>query len=457
MVQPNDYSLNVADPSSKFLEGYSAGLGGLERRQAMDLRAAQEARTAELHPLAVRGAELGLEGQVIGNETARFGLDQRRSAAARQQAFLQDFSALAALGTDMSFGDVQGLVAQYPEMSDSILGTWDALDDAARAPMAKALAQGIVALRGNNVDLAEQVVTEYAVAAENAGNLQDAAIARAGIEIMRSDPNAALATLSSALAIADPEMAQRAMGGAGDDSVQRSIVYQNGTVLRIMRSGQRVVTDPDNNVVDGADAARVIAEGRDSGVEQEFDESRARGQGGVLGKAAGQAIVDLPAAVSVAENSITLIDRIVANPALKEITGKFDSMRPKLLLSQAGVDLVADFERIQGIIFMEAYQNLRGGGQITEVEGLKAEQAMANLDRAQSEKAVIEALTDLREVIAAGIERAKGEAARLQNVEMAPDASAPGVPPIDIPAEAPGTGTVNALDELLRSLEGGAQ
>jgi len=60
----------------------------------------------------------------------------------------------------------------------------------------------------------------------------------------------------------------------------------------------------------------------------------------------------------------------------------------------------ADFEaklgQVQGKLFLQAFETLKGGGQITEVEGEKATSALANLSASQSEEQFRAALLEFR-------------------------------------------------------------
>jgi hypothetical protein len=67
-------------------------------------------------------------------------------------------------------------------------------------------------------------------------------------------------------------------------------------------------------------------------------------------------------------------------------------------------------KQIQGKAFLEAYNSLRGGGQITEVEGEKAEQSIARMSKAQSEEAFLESLKEFRGIVERGVERARQKA-----------------------------------------------
>lgn len=53
-------------------------------------------------------------------------------------------------------------------------------------------------------------------------------------------------------------------------------------------------------------------------------------------------------------------------------------------------------DQLKGQNFMQAYQSLKGGGQITEVEGQKAEQAAGRMSRAQTVSEFYDALKDFR-------------------------------------------------------------
>lgn len=62
-------------------------------------------------------------------------------------------------------------------------------------------------------------------------------------------------------------------------------------------------------------------------------------------------------------------------------------------------DFQPKVDKLKGQVFMEAYQTLKGGGQITEVEGRKAEQAMAKLNQSQSPEAFKEGLIEMKQIV----------------------------------------------------------
>ena len=71
------------------------------------------------------------------------------------------------------------------------------------------------------------------------------------------------------------------------------------------------------------------------------------------------------------------------------------------------MDFRKRLEQLKGGAFMEAFKSLKGGGQITEVEGKKATAAITRMDEAQSEKEFVTAAREFRGVIENAM-RAKG-------------------------------------------------
>ena len=107
-----------------------------------------------------------------------------------------------------------------------------------------------------------------------------------------------------------------------------------------------------------------------------------------------------------------LINRIKTSPSLDgvlgEVEGELIPGTPAgfLLLNQNEIDLIQLIDNLENSVFLEAFQGLKGGGQITEKEGDKAQKAIVNLGRVRSRKEFLQALQDYQDVIDAGAERA---------------------------------------------------
>lgn len=155
----------------------------------------------------------------------------------------------------------------------------------------------------------------------------------------------------------------------------------------------------------------------DLGVKtQESEKGKARG------KAQGEAEVELATTLQKADQAIALIDQILTHPGRATGTGLSATLDPRNYV--AGTD-ATDFnvmrKQLEGKAFLEAFESLKGGGQITEVEGQKATEAIARLSTAQSDEAFVQALNELKGIIASGKDRARAKAGR--GVDVAPVAA----------------------------------
>lgn len=143
-----------------------------------------------------------------------------------------------------------------------------------------------------------------------------------------------------------------------------------------------------------------------------------------VGEGLGESIVGLPRAIEKATEAIGLIDRIAKHPGRETGTGLSSKLDPRNYI--AGTD-AADFgimnKQLVGKTFLEAFESLKGGGAITQVEGEKATDAIARLNVAQSDEAYLEALNDLKAVITRGMAVARQKAGQSGPAPAAPPES----------------------------------
>ena len=159
--------------------------------------------------------------------------------------------------------------------------------------------------------------------------------------------------------------------------------------------------------------------------------SQAKATGTETGKSAAKASAELPSAIEAADRGIKLIDEMIGKEQIiDKQTGKviqeataphagFESYVgatafPGLRFLE-GSD-TASFElrqkQIEGQAFLDAFQTLKGGGQITEKEGEKATAAISRMNKAASEAEYVKAARELQEVLRKGVDRAKSKASR---------------------------------------------
>lgn len=124
--------------------------------------------------------------------------------------------------------------------------------------------------------------------------------------------------------------------------------------------------------------------------------------------AAADARIGLPQAINQAQGALDIIQQIRQHPAKSGATGMLGVIPGIPGTPQR--DFVALVDQAKGKVFLEAFESLKGAGQITELEGRVATQAIARLDRAQSPAGFEKALDDLEQVIKAGVARTQQKA-----------------------------------------------
>lgn len=156
-----------------------------------------------------------------------------------------------------------------------------------------------------------------------------------------------------------------------------------------------------------------------------------------MGKARGEAGAGMDAARLGVDETIRGIDELLTHPGLETSVGTVQGRIPDWAMGAYDSN-VADFrsrvDQLRGKAFLEAYNGLRGGGQITEVEGKKAENALARLNMAVSEKDFRQALQDFRDAVETGYAKLASKAGQ------------------GMPAPAPQQG--GSLDDLLKKYGG---
>jgi len=103
---------------------------------------------------------------------------------------------------------------------------------------------------------------------------------------------------------------------------------------------------------------------------------------------------------------VSTIDGILNDPALGSATGilSFTQAIPGTAQRRVG----ARIAQLNGQAFLQAFESLKGGGQITEIEGQKATEAIGRLDSAQRTEDYVAALTELRDILNIAQSRPKG-------------------------------------------------
>jgi hypothetical protein len=156
------------------------------------------------------------------------------------------------------------------------------------------------------------------------------------------------------------------------------------------------------------EAAAAIASAKATGTEQAKAKVAAQG--------------DLPRVDANAEQMLANLDAFEKHGGTRFLYGGY-GMAP-VVPGTPQADAAAILEQIGGKAFLEAFNSLKGGGQITEKEGEKATAAITRLgNRRQSYAGARQAINELRSIVKAGSQRARQKAGQGGSQRMKFDAN----------------------------------
>jgi flagellar protein FlgJ len=156
----------------------------------------------------------------------------------------------------------------------------------------------------------------------------------------------------------------------------------NGTVLYNSKTGEFGEFIAKDSVTPAADAAK----------------------GKIAGETQAEAAAAMPFKRLAFDELSSRVDKIINDKTLEELQGKWNQFKPDWLLSQDAVNVKTKIDQLGGDAFLQAREQLKGGGQITDYEGQKAEQALARMSRAQDADELRAALRDFKSAMKAGMD-----------------------------------------------------
>lgn len=140
-----------------------------------------------------------------------------------------------------------------------------------------------------------------------------------------------------------------------------------------------------------------------------------------IGESQGKAVASAPADIQSGQNALDLLDKIEQHPYLERGTG-FSSLA-NVVPGTGGYDFSNIVEQAKSGAFLQAIQQMRGLGSLSNAEGGAATAAVTRMNTASSKEAFLDALADYRRIVNQGIDRAK---ARIANpTDTNPSAVAP--------------------------------
>ena len=173
----------------------------------------------------------------------------------------------------------------------------------------------------------------------------------------------------------------------------------------------------------------VLEENARRDADPKFQErmAAARAMGTEIAKGDVAAMQALPKVIARAEETIRGIDQLIGKR--DSVTGKLiEGSKPhpgftgavgatwlpgaRFVSGTNAASFMSRHDQVKGKSFLEAFESLKGGGAITQIEGEKATDAINRMSIATSEDEYIRAALDLQDVVRAGVARAQARAAQ---------------------------------------------
>lgn len=376
-IAPINYTTGVINP----LQAMIGGIGQAQQLQANDQQMALQQRQAQMQ-----------EAQM-----------------AMQNAAREDMARVFS-NPEATEKDIAGLISRYPAMAEMILKPWQAMGEAKQASAARSLGQIYTMLDSGNVDMALERIDERMTAAEKSGDTQELNELRVYRKMIERDPVMAKNFFRATGSIVAPDIFGKLdSGGSGPFE---------GTGMKAQAANILLTGDPASP--EYAAAYSIMGEPTFDMTRQQMiypDMSAYRSPAGRGGGGQTPTVADpssrvqsmrtpgeTAAATETTRLTLRQIDELANNPAVRENLG-FSSLIPNRPGGEAA-DAAAQMQQMQGKAFLQAFEMLKGGGQITEREGAAASAAMSRMqavvENRGSVEAYMKALNEFREQVLIG-------------------------------------------------------
>lgn len=136
---------------------------------------------------------------------------------------------------------------------------------------------------------------------------------------------------------------------------------------------------------------------------------------------------------------LDLLDEIESHKGLEAVVGMPNPLQGRIpfvgnVAGSPAADFQTKLDQLGGKQFLQAFESLKGGGQITQIEGEKATNAIASMQTAQSEAQFLQSLNAFKKIVQRAAERAQAKAQqdpmqawmdKVSQMDTAPQANIP--------------------------------
>lgn len=289
-------------------------------------------------------------------------------------------------------------------------------------------------LQGDNVDAARNFLNNRRIDLGKriaAGENVDTRETDEALEMLDKDPKALKELTSGAIKFGQQagilKTQQQLKGGADPAALQLTNAYQAAlqsgdnkkanAILMFTKSLEKGQTlDADGNIINapGAlDATKNTENAKETGkqtakleYEPTIEGNKAKAKSDAEFRAKAQQ--SLPQVLDNSEYLTDQLDALIKHPGKKLAVGG-TSVLP-IIPGTDAADFQSRLKQVNGEQFLQAFQSLKGGGQITEIEGEKATDAIARMQKSQSEPEFDKSVKEFQDVVKKATQRARAAA-----------------------------------------------
>lgn len=201
----------------------------------------------------------------------------------------------------------------------------------------------------------------------------------------------------------------------GEKSTAATAIRGQNITAETARRGQDLTNDRETQRISIAQEDQRRA--ADPAFQQQMSSAKQLGQDMAKNQVLRE--TQLPKVLDTANQTLSEIDALIGK---RDETGKLlKGQRPhpgfsnavgagfplRFIPGTSESDFQTRFDQVKGGAFLQAFETLKGGGSITNVEGDKGTAALNRMNLAQSEREFVQAARDFQDVIRVGVERAK--------------------------------------------------
>ncbi len=348
-----------------------------------------------------QGINQGLQnlGNAVGGFMQQREMEQQQQAAQdRRNEFtsgLQD-----AIGSESYIKDLTGLMASFPEYAEEARKVYGFTND-----QTEQIARQGYLNAYRNPEQATEILNETVNQISAAGG-NPAMTAEDAMSLQGKSPEEIRRELATGMIMIDPKIGSQLLNQGITTQEKQRQQQINLDREKFEYGKQQNKLDREAKILDNQ-LKKAKTEAQTQQVQQKIEENQSKKE-----SLQRQKISDAQSSLAQAQDTVNLINRITSSEGFSSAVGakgasSFFGLLDKPIAGTDAADTAALLETLDSKNFLNAIQQMRGLGALSDAEGKKVSSAIQNLSRDQTEKQLRENLTQVVEITNRAIEKSK--------------------------------------------------